>query len=117
MPRESRLAGTTHHTAAIEALIAELERRLRTLNSVAKQEASGVTDDLNAFVDQALADIAAKLRVGTQSLTSSVTDQTSRMGSEALKKLGSEMERHPMATLALAAGLGFLVGVAGNRAG
>jgi ElaB/YqjD/DUF883 family membrane-anchored ribosome-binding protein len=116
MPRASRLAGPIRNTAAIEALIDELERRLVRLNSVAKQEASGVTDDLNAFVEQALADIAAKLREGTQSLTTSA-NQASRMGSDALKKLGSDIERHPMATLALTAGLGFLVGVAGNRAG
>jgi ElaB/YqjD/DUF883 family membrane-anchored ribosome-binding protein len=117
MPRESRLAGPAHSTAAIEALIGELERRLLRLNSAAKQEASGITDDLNAFVDEALAEIAAKLRDGTQSLTNSVADQTSRMGSDVLKKLGSEMDRHPVAALALAAGIGFLVGVAGNRAG
>ncbi len=38
------------------------------------------------------------------------------MGSEALKKLGSEIERHPLATMALAAGIGFLVGLAGDPA-
>jgi ElaB/YqjD/DUF883 family membrane-anchored ribosome-binding protein len=117
MARASRLAGPTRNTAAIEALIEELETRLLRINSAARQEASGVTDDLNAFIDHALADIAGKLRNRTQSLTASVADQTSRMGSDMLKKLGGEMHRHPMAALALAAGLGFLVGVAGNRAG
>jgi ElaB/YqjD/DUF883 family membrane-anchored ribosome-binding protein len=117
MPRASRLAGPTPRSAAVEALIDELERRLLRLNSAARQEASGATDDLNTFVDEALADIAARLRDGTQSLTNSVTDQVGRMGGDMLQKLGGEMHRHPMAALALAAGLGFLVGVAGNRAG
>jgi ElaB/YqjD/DUF883 family membrane-anchored ribosome-binding protein len=117
MPRASRLAGPTGNTAAIEALIDELERRLLRLNSAAKHEASGVTDDLNAFVDQALADIAVKLRQGTQSFTNSVTDHAGRLGSDAVRRLGNEMQRHPLVTLSLAAGIGFLVGVSGNRAG
>jgi ElaB/YqjD/DUF883 family membrane-anchored ribosome-binding protein len=101
--------------AAIQELMNEIEQRLRRLNSVAKEEASGATGDVNQFVNEALSDIAAKLRDGTQSLTSSVTDQATRMGSEALKKLGGEIERHPLATLALAAGLGFLVGLADDH--
>ena len=100
--------------AAIQELMDELERRLNRLNSAAKQEASGVAGDVNEFVNAALADISAKLREGTQSLTNSVTDQATRMGGDALRKLGNEIERHPLASLALAAGIGFLVGLTGN---
>jgi ElaB/YqjD/DUF883 family membrane-anchored ribosome-binding protein len=116
MARQSRSAVSGNEMAAIQGLLNELEQRLRRLNSAAKQEASGVTDDVNALVNEALADIAAKLRDGTQSLTGAVTDQATRMGGEALKKLGGEIERHPLATVALAAGIGFLVGLAGNHA-
>jgi ElaB/YqjD/DUF883 family membrane-anchored ribosome-binding protein len=100
--------------AAIQELMDELEQRLRRLNSVAREEASGVTSDVNRFVDEALSEIAAKLRDGTQSLTGSVTDQATRIGNEALRKLGNEMERHPLTALALAAGIGFLVGLTGH---
>jgi ElaB/YqjD/DUF883 family membrane-anchored ribosome-binding protein len=115
MPRRSRVVGSSYDMAAIKELMDELEKRLRRLNSAAKQEASGVTGDVNQFVNQALSDIADRLREGTQSLTNSVTEEATRIGGDALKRIGSEIERHPLATVTLAAGVGFLVGLAGQR--
>jgi len=116
MARRSRPAVSRNDMAAIQELMHELETRLRRLNSAAKQEASGVTAEVNGLVNDALSNMAEKLRERTQSLADSATDDAVRMGGQALKQLGRGIERHPVATLALAAGIGFLVGMTGNRA-
>jgi ElaB/YqjD/DUF883 family membrane-anchored ribosome-binding protein len=115
MARRSRLAGSRYDIGAVEELMDELESRLRRLNGMAKQEASGVAGDINGFVNNTLSDIAERLRERTQSLTDSVTDEATRIGSDALKRIGREIEHRPLTTLALAAGIGFIIGFADNR--
>ena len=44
-----------------------------------------------------------------------VTDEATRYGSEALRRIEDEVEQRPLLTLAIAAGIGFLAGMAGRR--
>lgn len=100
---------------AIEELMHDLETRLRRLNSKAKTEVSGASGDISEFVTQALARIAEQVRDGTQTATHSLADEAAQVGTDALKKIWEELERRPLATLALAAGVGYLLGLIGRR--
>ena len=100
---------------AIEGLMQDLETRLRRLNSKAKTEVSGVSEDISDFVTQALARIAQQVRDSAQTATHSIADEATEAGTHALKKIWDEMERRPLATLALAAGIGYLLGLIGRR--
>ncbi len=100
---------------AIEELMQDLETRLRRLNTKAKSEVSGASGDVSEFVSEALAGIASRLRNGAENVTQSITDEASRVGSDAFKKVWDEMEHRPLATLAIAAGIGYLLGLMGRR--
>jgi ElaB/YqjD/DUF883 family membrane-anchored ribosome-binding protein len=100
---------------AIEELMQDLETRLRRLNSKTKSEASGASGDISDFVTEALAGIAERLKDGAESVTHSITDEAARVGTDAMKKIWDEMEHRPLATLAIAAGIGYLLGLLGRR--
>jgi ElaB/YqjD/DUF883 family membrane-anchored ribosome-binding protein len=97
--------------AAIEDLMQDLETRLRRLNSKAKSETIDAPTEVSEFVNTALAGIAARLRDGAENVTHSVTDEAARVGTDAIKKIWNEIEHRPLATLALAAGIGYLLGL------
>jgi ElaB/YqjD/DUF883 family membrane-anchored ribosome-binding protein len=113
MPKKQARSGDD--IAAIEELVHDLESRLRRLNTKAKTEVSGASDDVGEFVTAALAGIAARLRENTEDVTHSVTDEAARIGTDAFKKIWNEIEQRPLATLALAAGIGYLLGLIGRR--
>jgi ElaB/YqjD/DUF883 family membrane-anchored ribosome-binding protein len=100
---------------AIEELMQDLETRLRRLNGKAKSETSGASGDVSDFVSEALAGIAARLRNGAENVTHSITDEAARVGTDAVKKIWDEMEQRPLVTLAIAAGVGYLLGLMGRR--
>ncbi len=101
---------------AIEELMHDLETRLHRLNSKAKTEVSGASGDIGEFVTQALARIAQQARDSVRTATHSIADEATQVGTDALKKIWDEIERRPLATLALAAAAGYLVGIISRRA-
>jgi hypothetical protein len=46
---------------------------------------------------------------------SRVRHQAARLGNDALHRITDEVERRPLAVLAIVAGIGFLVGIAARR--
>jgi ElaB/YqjD/DUF883 family membrane-anchored ribosome-binding protein len=111
----TRKSSRSDDIVAIEELMQDLEARLRRLNGKAKTETSGATGDISDFVTDALAGITERLRNGAESVTHSITDEAARVGSDAVKKIWDEMEQRPLATLAIAAGIGYLLGLMGRR--
>lgn len=100
--------------AAIEDLMRDLEKRLRRLSGTARREASGATGDVGDFVSEALDRIMNRVKDSASGATQSVAEEATRFGTDAFKKLTGEVENRPLVMLAVAAGLGFLVGWA-NR--
>jgi ElaB/YqjD/DUF883 family membrane-anchored ribosome-binding protein len=122
MARQSTSNAASEEIAAIEALMGDLEKRLRKINSSAAQHASEFSSDASEYVRESLSDIAERLQAGAQSLTGSVADEAGRLGSDALefggnalKRLEEEIEERPLLTLAVAAGIGFLIGMLGRN--
>ena len=119
MARQTASNAASEEIAAIETLMGDLEKRLRKLNSSAMQHASEIGSDASEYVRESISDIAERLQAGAQSLSENVSDEASRLGNEALdfgsdviQKLEDEIEQRPLLTLAIAAGIGFLIGMA-----
>jgi ElaB/YqjD/DUF883 family membrane-anchored ribosome-binding protein len=97
--------------AAIQDLMEDLEKRLGRLSGNAKREASGASNDIHDFVNDALGSIMERVREGTNSVSQSVADKAIDFGSDTLKKITDEVEQRPFAMLAIAVGIGFLFGI------
>ena len=97
--------------AAIEDLMGDLEKRLRRLGGSAHREANGATGDVSAFVSDALDGIMKRVREGSDSAAGRVGDEAARFGNEAVKRVISEIEERPVVMLAVAAGVGYLLGM------
>jgi ElaB/YqjD/DUF883 family membrane-anchored ribosome-binding protein len=67
------------------------------------------------FVSEGLDRIMERVRASASDVTSSVADEAARLGSDAFKKLTDEVEQRPLVMLAVAAGLGYLAGMASRR--
>lgn len=101
--------------AAIEDLMNDLEKRLRRLSGTARREASGASGDVSDFVSDALAGIMNRVRNSAAGVSNSVADEATRIGVDAVKRVTDEVEQRPLIMLGIAAGLGFLVGLANRR--
>jgi ElaB/YqjD/DUF883 family membrane-anchored ribosome-binding protein len=115
MARRKNSRSTTDDIADIEREIAklmrDLESRVGRLNALSKRGASQAVDDASDYVSETIAETADRLRNGAHTLT----DEASKFGQEALRKIEDEIEQRPLLTLAIAAGIGFLAGMAGRR--
>jgi ElaB/YqjD/DUF883 family membrane-anchored ribosome-binding protein len=113
--RSDKLAAE-EEIAAIEKLVTDLEKRLRRITGNAPQSRSA-TGDVGDFVAEALTRVrgtassfAESARDTATGVSQSVTDEVARIGSDALKKVSDEIEHQPLLMVAIAAGIGFLLG-------
>jgi ElaB/YqjD/DUF883 family membrane-anchored ribosome-binding protein len=111
MARKSNGNAAANDLAAIEREIGQLMRDLETrvgrLNELSRKTASDAGD----YVTDTLSEAAGRVRNGAHH----VTDEAARMGSDAMHRLEDEISQRPLLTLAIAAGIGFLAGMAGRR--
>jgi ElaB/YqjD/DUF883 family membrane-anchored ribosome-binding protein len=115
MTSRAAKSAAAEEIAAIEDLMSDLEKRLRRLSGAARTEASGASEEVGDFVSEALERIKERVRESAAGVTERVTDEASRLGNDAFKKLTDEVEHRPLLMLAVAAGIGFLVGLANRR--
>jgi ElaB/YqjD/DUF883 family membrane-anchored ribosome-binding protein len=115
MTTRAAKSAAAEEIAAIEDLMADLEKRLRRLSSTAQKETSGAASEVGDFVSETLERIMERVRTSTSGITDTVTDEAARMGGDALKKISDEVEHRPLMMLGIAAGIGFLVGLANRR--
>lgn len=101
--------------AAIEDLIADLEKRLRRLSSSTQKETAGAASDVGDFVSEALDRIMTRVRESTSAVTESIASEATRVSGDTLKKIADEVEHRPLMMLGIAAGIGFLVGLSNRR--
>lgn len=95
--------------------MSDLEKRLRRLSSTAGREASGASSEVGDFVSDAIERIMARVRESASGATQSISDEATRLGSDTLKRLTDEVEHRPLIMLGVAAGIGFLAGLANRR--
>jgi ElaB/YqjD/DUF883 family membrane-anchored ribosome-binding protein len=95
----------------ISQLMRDLETRVGRLNTLTRKGASHAASEASDFVSETLSETAERLRNGAHT----VTDEAARMGGDALRKIEDEIGHRPLLTLAIAAGIGFLAGMANRR--
>jgi ElaB/YqjD/DUF883 family membrane-anchored ribosome-binding protein len=115
MATRSAKSITSDEIAAIEDLMGDLEKRLRRLSDTARRETSGASGDIRDFVSDALANIMKRVRESAVDVGESVAEEATRYGTDAFKKLTTEVEQRPLIMLGVAAGVGYLVGLASRR--
>src|ERR1700745_2631835 len=115
MTSRAAKSAAAEEIAAIEDLMSDLEKRLRRLSGAARNEASGASDEVGDFVSEALERIKKRVRESAVGVTESVAAEASRLGNDAFKRVTAECDHRPLVMLALAAGIGFLVGLATRR--
>jgi ElaB/YqjD/DUF883 family membrane-anchored ribosome-binding protein len=130
MSRRSRNGHFSKEIAEIEGLLHDLDARLSRVTKTASREANGATSDIGDaiynVVANILSDTVQRLRDGTHEVTSDMAerfrdgtsafvDEAATLGSAALRKITQEVETRPVRTLAVAAGIGYLVGLVGRR--
>jgi ElaB/YqjD/DUF883 family membrane-anchored ribosome-binding protein len=101
--------------AAIEELVSDLEKRLSRISGKARRETAGASDEIGEFVRDALERIMVRVRENTADVTQSAADEAKRFSGEAFHKLADEVENRPLLMLGVAAGIGFLAGLANRR--
>jgi ElaB/YqjD/DUF883 family membrane-anchored ribosome-binding protein len=123
---QSRYARTTaFDLASIERRMQDLEKRLARVTSAAGRTSSSMsasisdtTDRLSDLLSSALGEISDRFRGGARSVGDEAVrlrQDAAKLGSEALRKLSAEVEHRPLVLLAVAAGVGLLIGLAARR--
>jgi len=104
----------------IERRLRALERRLESVGGQASATAAQAADRAGEVIATALSGMAERLR-GRAGV---VGDEAARLGTEmtklgntALRRLSDEVEHRPLVTLAVAVGVGILVGLASHARG
>lgn len=95
----------------ISKLMRELEQRVGRLNTLTKRGTSHAADEASSLISDTLSETADRLRNSAHAMS----DEVARSGNEALRRIEEEIEQRPLLTLAVAAGIGFLAGMAGRR--
>jgi len=108
MTTRSKAASTAEEISAIQDLMVDLQKRLHRLSGATNREFSGASGDVNEFVSDALNGIIARIRNGADSVSRKAT----HLGSDVFKKVSDEVEQRPFTMLAIAAGVGFILGMA-----
>ena len=95
--------------------VREIERRLRSLEQQLERvgdrtsaSAAEVAERTGAAIAPVLSSIADRFRGGAHSMS----DEAAKLGNDALRRLSNEVEHRPLVTLAVAVGMGILVGLA-----
>ena len=113
MARKTR--NTSDDIAEIEReigrLMHDLENRVGRLNTLTRKGASHAASEASDYVSETLSDTAERLRNGAQL----VGDEAAKFSNDALRRIEDEVGQRPLLTLAIAAGIGFLAGMAGRR--
>jgi ElaB/YqjD/DUF883 family membrane-anchored ribosome-binding protein len=99
--------------------VREIERRLRSLEQQLERvggrtsaSTAEVAERAGAAIAPVLSSIADRFRGGTHSMS----DEAAKLGNDALRRLSNEVEHRPLVTLAVAVGVGILVGLASRSA-
>jgi ElaB/YqjD/DUF883 family membrane-anchored ribosome-binding protein len=106
----------------ISSEVGEIERRLRILEkgleklrARASSNARDTADGLGEAVASALSSWAERFRHGASSLggqSAAFGKDTARYGTAALSQISKETEEHPLIAIAVALGVGILIGMA-----
>jgi ElaB/YqjD/DUF883 family membrane-anchored ribosome-binding protein len=109
------MLGESGYSRTMLPNVREIERRLRSLEQQLERvgdrtsaSTAEVVERVGAAIAPVLSSIADRFRGGAHSMS----DEVSKLGNDALRRLSNEVEHRPLVTLAVAVGVGILVGLA-----
>jgi ElaB/YqjD/DUF883 family membrane-anchored ribosome-binding protein len=116
------MTASSHYTRAISSEVGDIERRLRILQNgfekLRERSSSNArysTEGLGEAVASALSSWAERFRQGATSLgdqSAALGKDAARYGSAALTQVSKETEQRPLIAIAVALGVGILIGMA-----
>ena len=113
------MLGQSGYSRAMLPDVRKIERRLRSLEQQLERvggrtsaSTAEVAERAGAAIAPVLSSIADRFRGGTHSMS----DEAAKLGNDALRRLSNEVEHRPLVTLAVAVGVGILVGLASRSA-
>jgi ElaB/YqjD/DUF883 family membrane-anchored ribosome-binding protein len=102
--------------AEIRHLAGDLQDRLNRLNAISRKGATHASEGVQEFIADTLETITSKavsqLTGPMQERFGDLTDEATRVSNKAIKRVSREIDRRPLLTLAIAAGVGYLAGMA-----
>jgi ElaB/YqjD/DUF883 family membrane-anchored ribosome-binding protein len=101
---------------ALERTMQSLERRLERVKATVPDGAARGVDQAGSVVASTLDLLADRFRdgaLGGEAIKFGA--EATKLGDHAMRRLSREMQAHPLVTLAVAAGVGILVGVLSRR--
>jgi len=111
--------------SSIERRLQDLEGQLERVTRAAGRASAGASSRVSETsewigdaVVAALADIAERFRGGARSVgdeAARLRQDAARLGTRAVRRLSAEVEHRPLVLLAVAAGIGLLIGLAARR--
>jgi ElaB/YqjD/DUF883 family membrane-anchored ribosome-binding protein len=107
------MLGQSGYSRTMLPNVREIERRLRSLEQQLERVGTStstaeVGERVGAAIAPVLSSIADRFRGGAHSMS----DDAAKLGNDALRRLSNAVERRPLVTLAVAVGVGILVGLA-----
>ena len=105
--------------AEIRHLAGDLQDRMARLNSISRKGASHASGSVQDFIAETIDSLTSRavsqLAEPIQEKFGDLTDEATRMSNKAIKRVSREIDRRPLLTLAIAAGVGYLAGMAMRR--
>jgi len=98
--------------AEVADMIASLDERINRLNRLTKQGAAHAAEGANDIVLNAISGLTSQVTGRAQANVASASDEVAKFGSQAIDRVVREIDKRPLLTLAIAAGIGFLAGLA-----
>ena len=92
----------------IETRLRSLERQVERVGDRTSASTAEVVERVGAAIAPVLSNIADRFRGGTHSMSG----EAAKLGNDTLRRLSNEVEHRPLVTLAVAVGVGILVGLA-----
>jgi ElaB/YqjD/DUF883 family membrane-anchored ribosome-binding protein len=94
--------------AEMQQLMSDLEDRIDRFNALTKRGAGHAVDGVNDLVYGAFNSVTDRVRENTRA----VSEDAAKLGNQALREVGAQIDKRPLLTLAIAAGIGFIAGLA-----
>ena len=102
----------------IKELINDFDRRIRRLSQATNAGGEDIAEsaaEIKEFVRRSLDDIMTRVRETAAEVGAPVAREASRVSRETAGRVADEVEQRPLAMLAAAVGIGFLVGFISRR--
>jgi ElaB/YqjD/DUF883 family membrane-anchored ribosome-binding protein len=98
--------------AEVADMIVSLDERIARLNRLTKQGASHAAEGANDIVLNAIAGLTGRATEQAQAGMASASDEVAKFSTQAVNRFVREIDKRPLLTLAIAAGIGFIAGLA-----